>query len=546
MSQPPRTNRRIYPIIMVAATLVVFGSLATAEFTSWDDRYNIWLNARLNPPTWSGVAHYWANAEAGLYIPLTYTVWSALATIAYLDQPDAMGARLNPMVFHCANIAFHLVSGLVVYWILVRLLGDRRASCAGALLFALHPVQVEAVAWCAGMKDVLSGMLGLISIWQYVLFAQLGGPSRHYSLASACFVLAMLAKPSAMVVPAIAMAIDTLLIGRAPRVALRVLLPWIALSVGCAVLTRINQPALGVTAAPLWSRPLVALDALAFYLYKLVWPIDLGIDYGRRPQFVMSQGSIWFTWLLPAAVGALVMLNRRRWSELVVGAVIFVLGVAPVLGLVTFLFQHYSTTADHYLYLSMLGVGLCGAWLARRLLATRAAAVVWIVLVVLGVRSALQTRVWHDDVQLLSHALDVNPRSFVSANNLGHAVLERGEPDRAEGLFRRAIELDDRYVDARENLASLLEATGRLNEAIEHRLIALSLRLARPPAIRGNVLEKRVYLIRDLIEVQRLAEAREQLEQARRDAGGNLVIIDLLDELQEKLRQASTAPATDR
>jgi hypothetical protein len=398
MIDPSTPRQRLYPIIVIVASLVVFGPLATADFTNWDERFNIWANPRLNPPTLENIAYYWRHSAFGLYIPLTYTVWGVLAHAAYLDQPDQMGARLNPWLFHSANILIHVISALVAYAILHRLVRDRRAACIGALLFALHPVQVEPVAWVAGTKDVLSGMLALIAVWQYALYAQddplcaphaasecAGGASDlqrprkmqilsgrstlcpatkarmwHFGVATGAFVLAMLAKPSVMLLPVIVFAIDLLLVRRPLKLILGMLWPWIVLSIGCAILTRINQPAIGVPPAPHWSRPLIALDSIAFYLYKLVWPMQLGIDYGRRPQVIIERGWVWFTWIVPTSLAIAVWVKRRRYPELLAAMVIFVAGVAPVLGLITFLFQYYSTTADHYLYLSMLGVGLAG------------------------------------------------------------------------------------------------------------------------------------------------------------------------------------------
>jgi hypothetical protein len=104
--------------------------------------------------------------------------------------------------------------------------------------------------------------------------------------------------------------------------------------------------------------------------------------------------------------------------------------------------------------------------------------------------------------------------------------------------------LKDDHVDARENLAALLESQGRIAEAVEQRQIALRQREARPLQVRGNVLEKRVYLIGDLIEVKRLDDAQAQLDIARNDAANNSTILQLLDELQQKLRQSALAPST--
>ncbi|HTL30181.1 MAG TPA: hypothetical protein VL282_13205, partial [Tepidisphaeraceae bacterium] len=155
------SKSRMIPLLLVAATLLAFGNLLSADFTSWDDPFTITSNPHLNPPTWSGLGYHWRTPEYGLYIPLTYTAWWLIAHVAYSSQPDARGMSLSPMIFHAANIGLHLISVLFVYAILRRILKRDWAACIGALLFALHPVQVEAVGWLSGMKDVLCGTLSL-------------------------------------------------------------------------------------------------------------------------------------------------------------------------------------------------------------------------------------------------------------------------------------------------------------------------------------------------------------------------------------------------
>ncbi|MGH7180101.1 MAG: hypothetical protein ACREJC_22175, partial [Tepidisphaeraceae bacterium] len=132
-------------IVVAVATLLCFAPLCAHEFSWWDDWANIHQNKLLNPPTWKSLGHYWTHAEHGLYMPVTYTVWTGLATIARVGSPDASGISLNPWVFHTANVIVHVISALLAFAILVRLLNRERsqgvwAACLGALVFALHPV----------------------------------------------------------------------------------------------------------------------------------------------------------------------------------------------------------------------------------------------------------------------------------------------------------------------------------------------------------------------------------------------------------------------
>src|SRR5206468_1327381 len=118
----------------------------------------------------------------------------------------------------------------------------------------------------------------------------------------------------------------------------------------------------GIVPAPLWARPLIVGDSLAFYLYKLLFPIRLGVDYGHRPEAMLRETWFYFAWLVPAVVAVLVWLARRRAPWLAAAAFAFVLAILPVSGLATSLFQFTSTVADHYLYLAMIGPAMAFAF----------------------------------------------------------------------------------------------------------------------------------------------------------------------------------------
>jgi hypothetical protein len=477
----------LYPFIVAAGTLIAFGNITLNEFVVLDDPQNIWQNPRFNPPTLDGVLHYWTHAEYGLYIPFTYTAWGLLAAIARV-APDPLGVALNPAIFHAASVGCHVIGALLLYAILLRLISQPRAACMGALLFALHPVQVEPVAWAAGLKDVLAGMFALAAIWQYVKFAQNPARRQHYFLATFAFIAAMLSKPSALVTPMIVFVIDLWLIRGAWKPIVTTLAPWFVVSAICAVVGRIVQPAIGVAGAPIWARPLVAGDALTFYLWKLIWPIDLAVDYGRRPDAVMQNGLFYAAWIIPAAIALAVTRNRKRNPELLVAGAVFVIGVLPVLGFVTFLYQYFSTTADHYLYLAMLGPALATAWLVRRCGETRSTLIT--VVFVLGLfdwRTVHQTFIWRDDFALFGNATVVNPRSVLGWNNLGSAFNDRHDLDQARECFSKAVELDPSYSEAHENLAAVLDQQGDLAGAIQHNRKALEIYRARPPELRTDV-----------------------------------------------------------
>src|SRR5438093_1736288 len=154
-------------ILIVLVGAAAFGRVAKFEFLSWDDYQTVAGNPQLNPPTSRSIASFWTHPQVDLYIPVTYTVWAFAANAAAVPQPPppnppATGWALDARVFHTLNLALHLAAACIVFLLLRDLLGGAGsadlAAVAGALLFALHPVQVEPVAWISGMKDVLMGL----------------------------------------------------------------------------------------------------------------------------------------------------------------------------------------------------------------------------------------------------------------------------------------------------------------------------------------------------------------------------------------------------
>lgn len=454
-------------------TLMVYGRLCVAEFTWYDEAPNIHQNPRMNPPTLESIGAYWketgAHAQMGLYIPLTYTVWGILSYFGYLDQPDLSGIRLNPWLFHTANVLLHTAASLVVFIILYRLIPNAAAAAVGALVFALHPVQVEAVGWVAGMKDVLCGLLALIAIWQYICFRQAANSSNrwlYYLLGMISFSGSILSKPLGVVTPLILLCLDMLVLPNASRRnSLIALLPWFALSVVGALSATAAQ-IVSPTNLKLHERLIVTLDALSFYLLKLVAPIGLTVDYGRTPSWVLSCSFWWLAVLPPIGIGLLVWRQRKANPFMVAAGLIFLIGVLPVLGFSPFQFQQFSTVTDHYLYLSMFGPALLITWILtrwRQMLMYRTAIAL---LAALALQSVQQAGYWHDDLSLWTHNIQVNGASYLAFANRGAAYFRQRRFDLAEADFRTALQLRPDYPDLLYNLGLVLSRLGRTTEAL--------------------------------------------------------------------------------
>ncbi len=519
-----------FAVIAVLA-LAVFGRVIGHAWLGWDDLANTVGNPHVNPPSLAGTLYFWRHAYTDLYVPLTFTLWALLARIA-----------LAPWLFHAASLALHVAAAWAAFDLLRRLVRDERAACAGALLFALHPVQVETVAWMSGAKDLLCGLFALLALARYSAFASAPQGARgrraDFALASVFFALALLSKPSAVAIPLCAAVIDLVMLGRGPRVVARDLAPWAAIALVWVFVARAAQPARDVASTALLLRPFVALDAIAFYAGKLAFPLHLAPDYGRTPVAVLEGGLPLTTAAAAAALLAALGAFGGRVARAAAG--LFVAGVAPVLGLVPFDFQRYSTVADHYLYLSMLGPALALAWVLARAPAQGKWIAASVVLLLLASRSALQVGVWRDDETLWRHTLAVNARSWTAHDNLGSALESSGRAREAIPEFERALAINPSDARTHFNLGTALDALDRTSAAIPH--LEEAVRLA------PDDLPSRENLAVALLRAERADEAEAQLRAALRIApdsylahyylAGALDRLGKPDEMLEHLREA--------
>ena len=434
------------PVAVAVVTVVIFARLVRCDFTAWDDPQFIANNRRLQPPSAVNLAYYWTTVgertPGQLYTPMAYTVWSAVAAVA----------GVHPGPFHALNVVLHATTAALACVLLRQLTGRPWAAAAGALLFAVHPAQVESVGWAAGTKDVLCGLLAIASLSAHVAAVRSARRGRRralYAAATGLFALAMASKPTAIVVPLMAFTIDTLILGRRWKSAALWLWPWAVLMVPCGLIARAAQPAPWASPVPVWSRPLIATDAVAWYVGHVAWPAHLGVDYGRRPTTVYASGAIYWTWLVPAAIAVAV----RRRPLLLAAAVLFVLPLVPVLGLVPFDFQFYSTTADHYLYLPLLGAALLVTAALEQLPGRTTLAC--LATTALALRTVTLEPTWQSTESVFAHALAVNPRSFVSCDFLGGVEAVYGA-DAIRGDRPTVPPTDPRYGQWRADLRAAL------------------------------------------------------------------------------------------
>jgi len=351
----------------------------------------------------------------------------------------------------------------------------------GAALWALHPVQVESVAWISEMKNAESGLFFLLSIFFFVKGAGASTPKLHaadswnYGLTLVFAILAMASKSSTVILPVVLCLCGWWMDGSWRRNLIKVV-PIFLMSLVTAAVTIWTQwlnGAMDPQLARSWPERLASAgDAIWFYLGKLAWPHPLLVVYPRW-QIDPSQWLEYLPLVVAITVLAIFWINRDAWSRAwFLTFAYFLVALLPILGLVNNTFFRYSLVADHFQYLASMGpLALAGVGMTRladftfpnrRWLQSSLGAGV---LLILGSLSWQENWSYESEQTLWTHTLAKDPDCWVGHNNLGNILFHNGDIDAGMSHLRRALEIRPNYAEAHYNLGVLLEQKGQAAEA---------------------------------------------------------------------------------
>jgi protein O-mannosyl-transferase len=471
---------------------IVFAAFVPAlrgDFVSWDDETNFVLNQRyrgLGPAQ----LRWMLTTMEGHYMPLT---WLSLGF-------DYVVWGMRPAGYHLTSLVLHALAGAAAYVVALRLFAVavgpvprwalRIAAAVSALLFAVHPLRVESVAWITERRDVLCGLFFLLAVALY-LRAAAGGPRRVYWASVAMAALALLCKAIAVPLPVVLVVLDVYPLRRlgpgqwttasARRVWLEKV-PFAALSLGAAVVALVAQRSIGnLTTLELgWpARLAISAYALVFYAWKTVAPTGLAPLYelpfrvdALAPSYVASAVAV-------VAAATALWLGRRRAPAATAAAAAFAALLLPMLGIVHF-GPHLA--ADRNTYLAglapamLVGGWALHLWRGRRGAVGHAVAGACVVLVaVLAVLTWRQSGIWHDSETLWRHALRTSP-SAIAHVKLGMLLEDAGQPQAAIEHHREAVRLHPDLAVAYNNWGIALGHLERFDEAMEKFQLALRIR----------------------------------------------------------------------
>jgi len=520
--------------LVALVTIAAFLPTLHNQFVNWDDDVNFLDNPHYRGLGGAHLRWMWTTFHMAHYIPLT---WMTLGM-------DYVLWGMNPVGYHLTSLLLHVTSAVVFFFLARRLLtlalplasgrGHALTVSAGfaALVFAIHPLRVESVAWATERRDVLSGLFYLLTLLSYLRACEPGARGRRsYWLSVALFACALLSKSMAVSLPVVLLILEVYplrrlggSLGWASASARRVYLekiPFVLLAAAAsalAVIAQLSSRAM-VSVAHLSALDRLAVSAygLSFYLWKTVVPLNLSPLY-MLPQtvnpaatpFIVSYGGV-------LAVTAIALALRRRRPGLPAAWLAYVVVLLPVLGIAQ---SGPQIAADRYTYLAALGwailagAGLLSCWRLSTSSTTGApatwglAGIATGVVIALGVLTWNQVQVWHDSERLWTHALAVDPNSFMAHNNLGYALDRQGKLAEAIEHYRQALRIKPDYAEAHNNVGHALDGQGKSAEAIEHFQQALR--------IQPETAEAHVNWGLALDRQGKPAEAIEHLQQALR------------------------------
>jgi Flp pilus assembly protein TadD len=473
--------------LVVATTFVVFLPTLGAGFVNWDDDMNFTTNPGFRGLGWDNLRWMFTTPLLGHWIPLTWLT---------LGANYAVGG-MNPFGYHLVNVLVHALSAGVFFLIAGRLLRAALGGFGGwpvtlgatltALIFGVHPLRVESVAWITERRDVLCTLFYLVALWAYLRGVERGPEGerilagRWRALAYVAFIASLLSKSMSMTFCLTLLLLDVYplrRLGLGWRHLAMEKLPFALLGGAAAVgaLLSVSRGATwtGFEEYGLPARLAMAAYSFCFYPWKLVWPVGLTPLY-ELPAHVSPLASQFLVPLIvvPALTGALYLL-RHRWPAALAAWIHSLIVLAPVAG---FVHSGYQLAHDRYSYLSGLGFALLAggglvwtlrARAARRIgagVAASVAAAALVMVIGLAVGTWQQSRVWHDSENLWRSAIDADPTCMLCYSNLGHAMLAGGRYREGEALFRHAIALRPDRPAPWNNLGTALALQQRYAEA---------------------------------------------------------------------------------
>ena len=475
---------------LVIATLVAYEPIRNNGFVNYDDGKYIKENPNVNNGiSWQSLG--WAFAKPHFFM------WHPLTTISHMVDCQLFG--LNPLGHHLVSVLFHIVNTLLLLWILTNITGAIWPSVFVAAVFALHPIQVESVAWAAERKTVLSGLFWLLTMAAYIRYARQPRLGR-YMLLLIVFGLCIMTKPVVVTLPFALLLLDYWPLdrvrwGHQAKDASQVeknqksagwliaeKIPLLAMSAILAVITLIVQQGGGVVQtlekAPLDYRVANMFLSYIRYIGKMIWPSKLAVFY-THPQLNILNPLVVTCIILFILLTVLSIDICRRRKYIAFGWLWYVGTLVPVIGLLQ---SGTQAMANRYMYIPMVGLLIGIGWAIRDFIIKRphfriaAAVICLIAMSSMLILTQIQVRHWQNNTTLFGYTLKVTENNILAENNCGMILLEAGNTNEAIEHFKNVRRINKNHVNAYINLGKAYNQLGQYGLAIQNLNKALELK----------------------------------------------------------------------
>lgn len=498
MSPPsPQKGLRLFrwlaPLAVTAITVGAFLPALQNGFVDWDDRETLLENPHYRGLGWPQLVWAFTTFHKGHYQPLSWVSFSL----------DYFLWGMNPLGYHLTSLLLHSANAVFFYFIAIRLLvlalprafipADvllKVAAGFAALIFAVHPLRVESVAWATERRDVLSGLFLLSAVLCYLRYTVVPEPGSGRWMwmggALILYLFSLLSKAIGITLPFILLVLDVYPLRRlegrpgkwfagSARKVWWEKVPFFLLAVSFGIIALMAQREAGAL-MPLErhsfsQRVAQALYGIVFYLRKTLFPFGLSPLYEVKDVSLLDWPFL-LSGLATLAVTICLLYFRQRWPAGLASWIYYGLVLAPVLGVAQ---SGAQLVADRYTYLSCLGwavlagAGLFYCWQALDSRTRHWSPVPAVVLVAgLAVLTWKQVRVWHGTETLWRYTIGVIPDSGFAHYNLATALVGKGEVDEAMEHYHRVLRIDPTYALAHYSLGNALAGKGSWNEAIDH------------------------------------------------------------------------------
>ncbi len=450
----------ISAIILSVAVLVSFSPCLKAEFLNWDDDVNILENPTVRSLEPANIKRIFTESVQKIYIPLT--------TLSYAVEYKFVGYK--PFLFHFDNLILHWLNTLLVLVIALRMGMAAAPALIAALLFGVHPMKVESVAWVTERKDVLYAFFYLIAVWNYCIYRQKGSKT-HYAWAVLAGLLSVLSKPMALSLPLILCLLDWFERRSWSRRSWMDKIPFVLSIVPIVWITYAQHVRNPIGDAG--QAVLIWVWSFVFYIWKFLAPLVL-IPLYRLPQPVSLTNAPFLASALIFLVIAVsvAILRRNRWWLFAVGfyflSIFFLLRFDVGVDL--------NVVADRFMYLPCLGFCLAIGYGVGQIVQSQFGNAAWrtkiygltaLVLLSLMAKTWMQTQIWKEPMTIWNYVVAKDPQSHVGYNNRGNIYNEGDRLNEAITDYNKALELSPQFARALNNRGIIYAKAGREQEAMQ-------------------------------------------------------------------------------